>query len=642
MQNWIKEFELKNLISWVAIAVIAVVAAFLIELLYFNYHPLFDKTEKLEFKVEDNKNPESSLADISILDGERENEKIVLKFKKPSYYRKLNITFDNKKAQRYKLTWIGKDSYGQTKENTYKDLKKGGYKKGVTNIEDEISELTIELYGSGKSNITSVKISNSVQLNRYRLVLLFTSCFIFLFMILKRKWFKDKLHLVFFILALMLSLNFWFLEDMMQSGWDENVHFTQSYVAALGENAPYTKAIQELEDLPEEIWANTYEEHRMLVGHFNRAHEKVVEGDTGRSTRYKDILYLPYIISIKMLSLIGCSFFQIYFLSKLSSMICYILIMAYAIKIAKTGKLFLTATGIMPTRLFINSTYNYDSLTVAFLTLGFVLWLNELLEPERKLTLKKAIAIVLCFLLGSIVKQVYIGFVLLILVLPKEKYKNARQKKQICCIFVAVGCAIVGIMAGPILVNYVQGVNMIGDLRGGDTNMGAQIALILKSPFAYLKIMLGEIWKYVGEYLLGRFPYVNFSFHRRPETKFCYITTIVMLSLFCLNIEDTVQGKREMIVDKRSKAWIGITIGFIVSLIWSALYISYTPVGAETIKGVQARYYAPLIFPLMCVIKNNALVLKCKEEKYNMTMLGVIVMLNIYCIYTVCMVPWTI
>lgn len=33
----------------------------------------------------------------------------------------------------------------------------------------------------------------------------------------------------------------------------------------------------------------------------------------------------------------------------------------------------------------INSTYNYDSLTVtvAFLTLVFVLWINELLEPEK-------------------------------------------------------------------------------------------------------------------------------------------------------------------------------------------------------------------------------------------------------------------
>lgn len=640
MQNWIKNIQVKKLISWGIITAICIAATFAVELLYFNYHSLFDYSEELEFAVNDNLIIKNDIANIKFFDVGNENKKIVIKFSEPAYYRKVNIKFDNYKTQRYKLTWTGKDIYDVKKEKTLEDIKKSGYNKGVSNIEDEIYEITIELTGSNRSNITSVKISNSVQINRYRLVLLFTIFFSTVFMLLKRKWFKERMHLIFFVLALVFSISFWFVEDMMQSGWDENVHFTQSYVVACGKEVSYTKAIQELEDLPEEIWANTYEEHRMLIGHFNKAHEKIVEGDITRNISYKDILYFPYIISIKILNMMGCSFFQIYFLSKLSSMICYILIMTYAIKIAKTGKLFLVTTGIMPTRMFINSTYNYDSLTVAFLTLGFVLWINEVLECDKKLTLKKAIMIVLCFLMGSIVKQVYIGFVLLIFLLPNTKFKNSKQKWAIIGGFALTGVIVAMVMVTPMIKNYLGGVSIAGDIRGGNTNVTGQFAVIVEHPIAYATMLFIQIKDSLGEFLLGRFAYVNFSFHRRPEMSFGYITATIMLILFMLRIEDG--DDKELVIEKKYKIGIVGVLMLTIILIWSAMYIAYTPVGLESINGVQARYYAPLIYPLMCVLKSKHIVWKGRKDMIHMAMVGIIAFLNMYCIYNICFKPWSI
>ena len=48
----------------------------------------------------------------------------------------------------------------------------------------------------------------------------------------------------------------------------------QSYAAAFGEDAPLTKALSDYADLPEEIWANTYEEHRMMISYYNKAHQE--------------------------------------------------------------------------------------------------------------------------------------------------------------------------------------------------------------------------------------------------------------------------------------------------------------------------------------------------------------------------------
>lgn len=637
MRGTIDKTKKKTIIHAVLLLCLCIVGAAAVELLYFNFHPLFDPSPKIEIQVKDGI-VSSNTDNVSYAE---DNKWFRVQLPEAYYYRKVSIRFTNKKPQKYKINWTGKDIYGEAKEESTKDLKQRGYKKGVTNLNDEVSKISIELYGKQRSEISSIKITNSLQINKYRLLWLFTLYFCVFFILWKRKWFEDKIHWVFFILAFVLCLNYWYIEDIMQSGWDENVHFTNSYAVAFGQNAWMTKTIQDYADLPEEIWANTYEEHRMIWEYYNEAHtEHIGKENIGRAFTYKDILYLPYIILLCWFSKLGLGFSNMYFFTKLGSMLCYLIIMTYAIKRAKIGKLFLLATGMMPTRLFINSTYNYDSLTVAFLTLGFVFWLNELLEPEKKITVKKVVAIVLCFVMGSLVKQVYLGFILLMVFLPDTKFKSKKQKWGIIGGFICLAVIIAALMTGQMISSYLNHVNMTGDRRGGNTSVSGQLGVVLHHPFAYIQLLFREIKAQLGEFLLGRFPYVNFSFHRRPATRFGYITAIIMLMLFFFQVEE--DEKREPLVSIRHKIAIFIIVLLSVMLIWTSMYFAYTPVGANEIKGVQARYYAPLIYPLMCIAKNNYMILKARHKIVNWIMTIVIVVLNLYCVYTICFVPWSV
>lgn len=47
-------------------------------------------------------------------------------------------------------------------------------------------------------------------------------------------------------------------------------------------------------------------------------------------------------------------------------------------------------------------------------------------------------------------------------------------------------------------------------------------------------------------------------------------------------------------------------------MIWLALYLSFTPVGENEIRGVQARYYLPLIYMLFALLPWNK---KCFDFK---------------------------
>ena len=72
-------------------------------------------------------------------------------------------------------------------------------------------------------------------------------------------------------------------------------------------------------------------------------------------------------------------------------------------------------------------------------------------------------------------------------------------------------------------------------------------------------------------------------------------------------VTDTNEG---VTLTKWPRIIIGVLCFVIICLIWTALYMSFTPVGMGEILGVQARYYMPLIIPIMAIInvpqiKNN-------------------------------------
>lgn len=60
-----------------------------------------------------------------------------------------------------------------------------------------------------------------------------------------------------------------------------------------------------------------------------------------------------------------------------------------------------------------------------------------------------------------------------------------------------------------------------------------------------------------------------------------------------------------------------------VMLIWSAMYLSFTPVGEASIAGVQARYYLPLIYLGALLLSNSKI--KVEISKYGLAKLSFIV-----------------
>ena len=71
----------------------------------------------------------------------------------------------------------------------------------------------------------------------------------------------------------------------------------------------------------------------------------------------------------------------------------------------------------------------------------------------------------------------------------------------------------------------------------------------------------------------------------------------------------------------------------VILLVWTALYLSFTPVGLNTINGVQARYFIPFIFPLIICFQSRNIKNKIAEKRYNtmiFALMNLVMLLSIY------------
>ena len=64
-----------------------------------------------------------------------------------------------------------------------------------------------------------------------------------------------------------------------------------------------------------------------------------------------------------------------------------------------------------------------------------------------------------------------------------------------------------------------------------------------------------------------------------------------------------------------------LVLAAVVVLIWTALYLSFTPVGSINIAGVQPRYYIPLLLPFFMIFYTDKVEAKWKDSSYNMIIL---------------------
>jgi uncharacterized membrane protein len=628
----VKQFKIMKKYKRI-IAIFAIVLLVAVIELGFNYSAL--KWRYSELDLRDN---------IQVIKTET-NEKYVVEFanKEGLYVKQLKIVGDFNQEDGYwiDITWV--NEFGKKVTSTSTDVVNAYFSEFYTNINKKITNIKITMPKPEGSNLKSVWVTNHFEINKYR-VFFFFILLLLLYLIFFEKNVVKWIERYFVIYSLAFGMLLIACVQPRYCSWDEQIHFKTAYSLASGKNVEWTEAALDIVNriVPS---CNTKAEFAELRKLMNEKGKEIsyTEKKENIGISYSTISYIPMAVFMKIGMLLKVSFSDLFMLGKIGNLFFYVFIMYEALCRAKRKKLFLAFIAMLPTPLFLAVSYSYDPIVFACVTLGCVLWYDEMTSGRKRYQLGNVIAAILLFSVGCFSKAVYVPIILVMLLLPQFQKKDKKQQ-LIWFIGILAVCALVMMtFVLPAITNTISGnISYGGDNRGGDTSLVRQLMSMIKYPLSSIKLMINSIFSFdnfrnVGtaagdNYFIGNLLFLNFASLGILPEKWLLIL-VPMFVLLLLYEERKMTTNKELCLGKR--VFVVVILIAVIVLIWLSMYLSFTPVGQNTIAGVQARYYLPLLYLGALILPGKRTVLQADYYKMaRLTLLSVNV-LQIAIIYEI-------
>lgn len=567
-------------------------------------------------------------------------------FEEPTYVGKLKIVGEFKEESSYYVTLKYQNGFGVEKEEIFADYVYPSMEEAYTVIGKELTEIKVQTFGDVK-DIECIGVFNLPEINKYRLIFFFCAAFLFLFLFTQREFIEKKPELFFGMYAFGFGAILILFIGPKYNTWDEEIHFRNVYAIASDRGIDWTDAAWEMyqKELPE---FNTKAEKAMLKKDLDE------KGEVFNHTEKRESMFLSYSVRgyLPMATVffvgkkLGLSFSNAYMFGKLGNLLLYVLMCMLAIRIVKYRKMIFAMVAMIPTVVYQGSVYTYDNMVFACILLGFALWINEVSLGEKEINVKRVLAMILLFLFGCFSKAVYIPIILILLMMPKEKFPSRKGKYIFRIGVISLFLLMLGTFVLPTLNSVATGDLAFGaDTRGGETSVVLQLISLLRHPVSAVKLFLKEIFAFDNFRNLGyaevdqinviNLMCLNFASLGTLKEKWGLLLSALLVFTFFSVPEQEMEG----IIPGKVKFKFGIILFMIVGLIWMALYLSFTVVGESGIDGVQARYYLPILTPLSYLTWNRRIKNCFSKGTYYRIVMGGMMLFMCQCVYSLALKP---
>lgn len=316
------------------------------------------------------------------------------------------------------------------------------------------------------------------------------------------------------------------------------------------------------------------------------------------------IAYVPYASGIIFGRSINLPFTWQLELGKVFNLLFYGIVISFAIKKIKSGKLLLAVIGLFPTMIFQTVNYSYDSWVACLIMYGFASFFGIIQNKNRKVEGYDVALMLIAFILGCLPKAIYFIMMIPLFFLPMNRFHNKREYQEYLIFVLCSGLLLACTFALPMLVNGAG----TGDSRGGsNVNATEQIKFILSNPIKYIEILFNFMKDYLS--LQKANGYIQ-SFAYLGDGIFSTSSLIIIGSVALLDKGGNCN------INKRIR--FSTLFGCIsaLCLVATALYISFTPVGDVSIAGCQPRYIVPALYPILYMITPNSVVNNIEKKSF--------------------------
>ena len=251
------------------------------------------------------------------------------------------------------------------------------------------------------------------------------------------------------------------------------------------------------------------------------------------------------------------------------------------------------------------ASYSYDSIIVSFAIL-FISQVLYMREKEGVITVKD---IVLCAIFGVLLapsKMVYIPILLIIYIIPNEKFGLSYKKAYI--IKTTIFLVAIAIM---LLIQSRTIANSVGDPELSWSEEEARsVSWVIKHPIQTLKVYINTLFS-KGEYYVEGMAGASLGWLQINVPGYVYEPFYLFLVYSFMMRKD-----EEKDLCFYNKLWIFLIIIAGVFLVLTSILLAWTPMSSMVIEGVQGRYFIPFLLLLMLVLRNKHIIVSKRIDKY--------------------------
>lgn len=472
--------------------------------------------------------------------------------------------------------------------------------KTVKNINSNVDDIKINIKNKNLY-ISNISIDNNFYIDYSKIIFIVILLNMIFLILNNKKYFYNNLDKLFLLMSISLCFSFIILlPKNVYLSFDDQIHFKNA-INPIRTNGKMKLSYSEQIIINGNIYRDndmisTKEEKNIFYDYINKVHKKTknrIVYNSDQTALYNKFIYIPFYVGYRLGSIFNLNFTTCIIFSKFLNSLCYSFLFALAIKLSKKWKKIIFAIGLLPSNLYLASSFSYDPTIIASLTLASVLFFNII--KEDKINWKNLLGYVLLVIWGSLPKAIYCPLLLLLLFVNNNKFNNRKQAIKFKILIVMIVLTLMSTFVLPTISGSLQ-----GDSRGGNTSVNGQIKFILSNPIEFTKIFLSFTYGNICDLFFGQGNIVFFAYIL-DKAIFDFVYIIYLIFLFY------VIFKSEKNDDVKYKILYLVVIACIYCLICAAMYLSFTPVGFNTINGIQSRYFIPLLLLLLVsmVPKNN-------------------------------------
>lgn len=345
--------------------------------------------------------------------------------------------------------------------------------------------------------------------------------------------------------------------------------------------------------------------------------EDTVELSYTTMALYAPICHLPQAFGMFITKICGLPVSIQCYAARLVNFAVSIFLIFYAIKLMPFKKYIILFLALLPLTLQEIASMSTDALIISMsiFYISYILYLKY--DENKKEINKKDIAILtMSSIVISLLKIVYLPLCLLLLILPKEKFKSAKNKNMV----------LISILGIAIILNLIWLVycsRFLIEFNSG-VNSSEQVKYVLTHPISYLHIFFRTINTYNQSLIVGLCGEGLGVYDVQASVIFIYpAVTIATLLFFVGNRDERIK------IDVVTKIIFLFIFCIIILLIYTSLYVQWTTLKAPIIHGVQSRYFLPILLLMAVVLDNRKIIFKEKISNRYLLLFMLFLNLNV-------------